>query len=280
MSAFLVNGDVRDSLPLSDRAIHYGDGLFETIAVRDGCIEYWQRHMQRLVSGCERLNIPMPDASLLLNETRQLVNKQQGVIKIIISRGEGGRGYRAPNVANPKRVIGFYPLPQYPVEFQQQGIQLTVCKTPLGLNPVLAGMKHLNSLEQVLARSEWDDGKIAEGLMLDINGNVIEGTMSNLFFVRDGQLCTPVLSNSGVAGIVRDVVIECCQQLNISLSQGSYGLDDVLAADELFVTNSVISIWPVKQLLKSSYPLGPVTQQLQQALANHKSQQSEYETIH
>ncbi len=280
MNVFLVGGEICSSLPVSDRAIHYGDGLFETIAVRDGRIEYWQRHMQRLASGCQRLNMPTPDAALLLNEARQVIgNARQGVIKIIISRGDGGRGYRPSQSAQPRRICAFYPWPQYPHDYAQQGIMLTVCKTPLGLNPALAGIKHLNRLEQVMGRSEWSGETVAEGLMLDIHGNVIEGTMSNLFFVRHGQLHTPGLANSGVAGIIRDVMMDCCQQLNTPVHQNDYQLDEVVVADELFVTNSVIGVWPVKQLAEKTYRIGPLTQQLQQALNEHQQQQGEYETV-
>lgn len=284
MNHFLVNGEVASSLTISDRAFQYGDGLFETIAVREGRLEYWQRHMQRLSLGCQRLNIPAPNVSQLLGEVLQLLSglreAEQGIIKIIVSRGEGGRGYRAPSQVQPKRVVGFYSMPAYPVKYNQQGINLTVCKTPLGLNPALAGMKHLNRLEQVIGRSEWDDESIAEGLMLDIQGNVIEGTMTNLFFVRDGQLYTPALENSGVAGIMREAVLECCTLLNITSLCGSYPLQVLQDADELFVTNSIAGIWPVKQLQGNTYNVGPVTQQLQHALANHKQQQGEYETVH
>ena len=280
MSACLIDGERCASLAVSDRAIHYGDGLFETIAVRDGRIEYWQRHMQRLAQGCQRLNMPALDAALLLSEARQLIGRaRQGIIKIIVSRGAGGRGYRPPPAAQPRRICAFYPWPQYSLERWQQGIVLTVCKTPLGLSPALAGMKHLNRLEQIMGRSEWCDDTIAEGLMLDIHGNVVEGTMSNLFFVRDGQLHTPGLANSGVAGIIRDVIMDCCQALNIPVYQNNYPLGDVIAADELFVTNSVIGVWPVKQLAEKSYYIGPLTQQLQQALNKHQQQQGEYETV-
>ncbi len=276
MSMVLVNGEPCTAINISDRAFQYGDGLFETIPVRDGCIEYWARHMQRLLDGCRRLNLPLPDTSVLLDEVKQLA-RQDGVIKIIISRGDGGRGYRAPDPAVAKRIVAYYPLPQYAPELQQQGISLTVCQTPLGLNPVLAGMKHLNRLEQVVGRSEWNDDAIYEGLMLDINGHVVEGTMTNLFFAKAGRLYTPRIENSGVEGIMRQVVLACCEVSDIAVTQGEYGMDVLTAADELFVTNSVVGIWPVSMLMDVEYPVGQITQTLQQLVAEHKQQQGEYE---
>ncbi len=273
---FLINGEASDALNLSDRALHYGDGLFETIAVRKGRIEFWQRHMQRLSEGCQRIGMPVPDVKLLLKEARRLI-QEDGVLKIIVSRGEGGRGYRAPFDAQAKRIIGFYPLPHYSPEFYTNGIVLTVCNAPLGISPALAGIKHLNRLEQVMARSEWSDEQIQEGLMLNANGHVIEGTMTNLFFVRNGRLCTPKLDISGIAGVARQVVIDVCRELNIELHMDNYSLEEVLAAEEVFVTNSIAGIWPVKLIEEKIYSIGDVTKQLQQKFAQYQQRQGEYE---
>lgn len=277
----LINGVAADQLSLSDRAIHYGDGLFETIAIRSGRLEFWQRHMQRLARGCERLGITMPDSELLLSEARHLHTMEDAVLKLIISRGAGGRGYRPPvtQECQPTRIITCYPWPGYPATDSQQGVALRYCTTPSSLNPALAGMKHLNRLEQVLARAEWRDPGIAEGVMCDMNGCVIEGTMSNLFFVRDGELHTPDLSNSGVAGIIREVILELALTLNIPVHCQHYSRRDLESADELFVTNSIIGLWPVRLLEQQIYALGPVTQRLLDACNGKRQQKGEYETI-
>jgi len=284
MSA-LINGAATDQLFLSDRAIHYGDGLFETIAIRAGRLEFWQRHMRRLNRGCERLGIT-PNSELLLSEARHLINTEDGVLKIIISRGEGGRGYRPPSMeeSRPTRILACYSRPGYPAENSEQGIALRYCTTPTSLNPALAGMKHLNRLEQVLARAEWSDPAIAEGLMFDRDGHVIEGTMSNLFFVCDGTLHTPDLSNSGVAGIIREVILELATDMNIPVQCRYYACQDIERADELFVTNSVIGLWPVRQIQARQvgahgWGIGAVTQQLLTALDGKRQQKGEYESV-
>ncbi len=278
---YLVNGVLTSHLPCGDRAIQYGDGLFETIAVCNGRIEFWQRHMQRLAAGCERLAIPAPDATQLLAEARTLLKGDNGVLKIIISRGQGGRGYRPATLAEtqPTRMLACYPWPDHPAANLTQGVVLRYCTTHTTLNPALAGIKHLNRLEQVLARGEWHDSAIAEGVMSDMNGNIIEGTMSNLFFVRAGQLHTPDLSNSGVAGIIRAVIMELAGRLSLPLQCQCYSRDDLESADEIFVTNSVIGIWPVCQIEKRSYPLGEITHQLLDGLNNRRLQKGEHESV-
>jgi 4-amino-4-deoxychorismate lyase len=282
----LINGVATDQLSLSDRAIHYGDGLFETIAICNGRIEFWQRHMQRLARGCKRLGMTMPDSALLLSEARTLITNDDGVLKIIISRGQGGRGYRPLSMdeSQPTRIIVGYPWPDYPAENSEQGIALRYCTTSASLNPALAGMKHLNRLEQVLARAEWSDPAIAEGLMFDMNGRLIEGTMSNLFFVRSGALHTPDLSNSGVAGIIRKVILELANSLNIPVHCQHYSRDDLECADEIFITNSIIGLWPVRQIQvqqieQHSWGRGAVTQQLLDALNGKRQQKGEYEIV-
>ena len=273
---FLVNGQVADNIELADRGLHYGDGLFETIAVRDGRIEFWSRHLRRLKQGCERLGLPVINDAVLLQEIKQVVAaKQNSIIKIIITRGSGGRGYKPPAMgqAQTTRVIGCYPWP----EKNNKEITIRVCSTPLGINPVLAGMKHLNRLEQVLARQEWSDETVYEGLMSAHQGHVIEGTMSNVFFVKEGELCTPDLSDCGVAGIIREVVIEIAQQNQLPFQIGNYELADIRQADELFLTNSLIGIYPVRQLQGQQYSIGSTTCALIEKLDTVRQQKDEYE---
>jgi 4-amino-4-deoxychorismate lyase len=194
----MINGEIKELFPATDRGLHYGDGLFETIAVINGRPTLWQAHMERLQCGCELLGIPLPDLQQLHEEASSLCSSEERVVlKLMITRGSGGRGYRPPQDVLSQRILFRYPWPDSPD--LSHGIQLRVCQTPLACNPALAGIKHLNRLEQVLARAEWDDPAIHEGLMCDLDGRVKEGTMSNLFWVEDSQLFTPDLSRCGVA---------------------------------------------------------------------------------
>ena len=273
MIDMLINGVSADLISATDRSLHYGDGVFETVAVRDGRLELWSAHIRRLQRGCERLGFSAPDPELLAGEALRLAHsRERGVLKIIVSRGSGGRGYRPPKNPSPTRLLSLHPWPEWPDERCSQGIQARICAIPLGRNPWLAGIKHLNRLEQVLARGEWSDQDIAEGVMLDTEGWLIEGTMSNLFMVRDGILLTPDLSHCGVAGIMRGVVMDVARQQDVRCVTGHFTVRDLAAADEVFLTNSIIGIWPVCRIDAEEYSSpGEITRLLQRNIGKIKT---------
>jgi len=245
----LINGSAADCLTVADRGLQYGDGLFETLAVRGGEPCLWHAHLERLSRGADRLGIPCPPWELLLQECRQLTGGEStGVLKIILTRGSGGRGYGPPETPQPTRILTLHPWPDYPTSWGEQGVEVIFCRTPLGENPVLAGLKHLNRLEQVLARSEWQERGIAEGLMQDGRGRIIGGTRSNLFLARAGRLLTPRLDTCGIAGTVRDLVLRIGGTFGIELLERDIMRADLAAADGLFLTNALIGVWPVRRL--------------------------------
>ncbi|MGH8509684.1 MAG: aminodeoxychorismate lyase [Gammaproteobacteria bacterium] len=248
--AILVNGQPDPCVNASDRGLHYGDGLFETLAIVKGTLSYWDRHYSRLALGCERLGFPRPEERLLLKEAHGCSSGvQRGVLKLILTRGTGTRGYRAANSAMPTRIWVLYAWPEYPEHYWQRGITVRLCTTRLARNRSMAGVKHLNRLEQVLARSEWNDPAIAEGLMLDTSGFLTEGTMSNVFLVRGRKLFTPDLSVAGVCGIMRGVIIEAAKRLGIETRVKAMRLSELWCADHAFVCNSVVGIWPIAEVI-------------------------------
>jgi len=264
----LVNGKPNDRIPTSDRGLLYGDGVFETIAVKNGQLHFWSEHLRRLQSGCERLGIESVDETQLMGECRSLIRQsQQAVIKVIITRGSGGRGYRLPEQARPTRIIQLHEWPDYPASCTERGIKTRICRTRLGHNASLAGIKHLNRLEQVLARQEWNDPNIMEGLMLDSDGDLVEGTMSNVFMVKDAVLMTPDLQFCGVAGIMRARVLEMAAEHSIVARVQRVDQAAMRQADEVFVCNSLMGIWPVIGIDERAYTKGPITTQLQTLLA-------------
>jgi 4-amino-4-deoxychorismate lyase len=259
----LVNGESGTHIPASDRGLQYGDGLFETIAVVDSHPCLWERHYERLEVGGSRLGIPIPAPDILLKEVLQEIGyREKGVIKIIISRGEGKRGYAPPKPAVSTRVVEFSPWPEYSTEANSNGVKVRVCSTRLGANPLLAGIKHLNRLEQVMARSEWNDSDIKEGLMLDASGRVIEGTMSNIFIEKEGIMHTPDLTDCGVNGVMRSLVLDVAKDQGTKVNIGHITLSEVLHADNLMLTNSIFGIWPVAQLEEREYELSQLNQKL------------------
>ena len=269
----LVNGDCREHIEISDRGFQYGDGLFETIAVTNGQPVFFDRHMDRLKAGCLRLYIPFPGIELLALETQKLCqHSSKAVLKLIITRGSGGRGYRQPDAIQPTRVLSLYPFPDYPDTYQEQGITARFCDTRLGLNPGLAGIKHLNRLEQIMARAEWTNPDIQEGIMLDMNEHVIEGTMTNLFYVKNETLYTSSLTLAGVAGIMRGIIMAMASEHGLSWIEHTFTKDELLSADEVFVCNSILGIWPVKHIATTCFPVGVITRQLQIWLAQFQDE--------
>ena len=248
----LVNGEITSKLSIQDRGLHYGDGVFETIAVKDGKPEYLYDHLQRLQLGCRRLRITAPPLDLLKAEIATLCESSvHTILKIIVTRGQGARGYRPNGAIQPTRIVTRYAWPTYSADFQTEGIATTICSTRLSRNAKLAGIKHLNRLEQVLARGEWCE-EYQEGLMLDTDGYVLEGTMSNFFTVQGDTLVTPDLSQAGVDGIMRAKIVKCAAHLSIPTSVSKMNLRDLENADGAFFCNSIIGIWPVRTLMDNT----------------------------
>ncbi len=245
----LVNGAACDHLTVFDRGLQYGDGVFETICVQDSKPRLWPDHMARLLSGCQRLQISAPDCELLWREAATLcVDQPKGVLKIVITRGAGSRGYRVITPLTPNRILSTHPAPTYAAANWREGVRVRICAQRLGHNPQLAGLKHLNRLEQVLARQEWQDEDIAEGILRDQDGNVIGGVMSNVFLVLGDKIVTPALDRCGVAGVMRNKVLQMLRENAYTTEIRPVPQDEFLTADEVFVTNSLIGIWPVKSV--------------------------------
>ncbi len=270
-----IDGVTDDRVDALDRGLHYGDGLFETIAYKDGCIEFLECHLNRLMSGCVKLNIAFDRFSDLRCEIHSLCHEasSDAVIKVIVTRGASSRGYLAPKGTIPTRIVSTYPYPNDVHYYNQQGIRARICQHRLSENSGLAGLKHLNRLDQVIARNEWRDKTIAEGFMLDSTDHVIEGTMSNIFIVSARRLITPKLDKSGIAGIIRSKIITLATEQNMPVKEASICQQTLRNAEEIFVCNSVMGIVPVIYIndYYSTYPVGTVTRKLQRLLEQLKN---------
>ena len=258
-----VDGRPAAQLPLSDRGLAYGDGLFETFAVRRGRPRLLDEHLHRLQEGCARLGIPFPQHQVTEELLAFCAELSEGVAKLILTRGDGARGYSPPVEAQPRRLLLASPLPAYPSEHAEQGVEVFPCALRLAEQPMLAGLKHLNRLEQVLARAEWQDARYAEGLLRDQAGRIIEGVFSNLFLVSEGRLLTPSLERCGVAGVMRSALLKEAAALGVICEVRDLSFDELLAAQEIFFCNSVYGIWPVRRLETRVWLPGPLTRKLQ-----------------
>jgi 4-amino-4-deoxychorismate lyase len=171
--------------PADARGIAYGDGVFETMRVHRGTVAWWGAHWQRLSRGAKCLQLALPTFEQARAEAFALFEDGgDGVLKLLLTRGGGGRGYSVSKGADPLWMLSRSPLPP---ESSKQGMALHICRTRLALQPALAGIKHCNRLEQILARAECDEAGADEGLMLDMEGNVISATAANLFVLQDRQ---------------------------------------------------------------------------------------------
>lgn len=230
-----------EAVPFDDRGFAYGDGLFETVLVRDGKPLLWEKHLARLTLGCERLAIPCP-ARVTLDALPEQAGKGLHVLKLVVTRGSGGQGYFPPALSEPR--LRWRAMPFAPREGRwRDGIRVRLCELQLSSQPRLAGLKHLNRLENVLARQEWRNDAIAEGILCDDNGRLVEATAMNLFWLRDGRLETPRLDRCGVAGTLRAALLE--GQPIDEVSRSAEVLDEVQA---LWLGNSVQGLWPVTHL--------------------------------
>lgn len=267
MIAMLVNGlpptDPAHAVAAEDRGFQYGDGLFETAALKDGQVRFLDDHLRRLHEGCGRLGFAAPAAELLRTEIARVTgSRRDGVVKIVVTRGAGGRGYRPAAGLTPTRVVALYEAPS---DLSARPISMRWCETRLGRNALLAGIKHLNRLEQVLAQAEWQ-GEFDEGLMLDTEGEVVCATASNIFVVREHVLVTPDLRFSGVAGIMRAQTLRAARRLGLAVNEEPLWPHDVEAATEVFVTNAVRGIRPVAALGALRWENHPVAGKLRAAL--------------
>ncbi|HKM27240.1 MAG TPA: aminodeoxychorismate lyase [Thiopseudomonas sp.] len=258
-----INGQPADGIAVADRGLAYGDGVFETIKVRHGQAALLERHLARLAEGCQRLYIPC-DLQILTSELHAYMQQLgDGVCKLIVTRGAGQRGYTLPEPCVPQRILQASAVPSWPASHAQQGIQLFNCQLRLSEQPLLAGLKHLNRLEQVLARAEWHDPAYAEGLLLDAQGRVIDGVFSNIFIVAQQQLLTPKLDRAGVAGVMRAELLARAALAGIEVVEGDISLEQLQRADEVFTCNSLYGIWPVRAYAAQHWPIGAVTRKLQ-----------------
>jgi 4-amino-4-deoxychorismate lyase len=269
-----LNGRPASEVSIEERGLHYGDGLFETIACIGGRPRLLARHLARLAAGAERLGIGL-DPSQVETEVRTAAAGQaRAVIKVLLTRGRAlARGYRATGGEIPTRITLRYGWPA-DHSTQAQGVRVRTSGVCLGENPRLAGLKHLNRLEQVLARSEWNDAQIVDALMFSSSGRLISGTMSNVFLVRDGALLTPRLERCGVAGVMRATVLALAGQLRLTATEAELDARDLAGAGELFLTNALIGIHAVRELDARPLAFGAVTQRLQHALELHLEEEA------
>ncbi|HEX5361785.1 MAG TPA: aminodeoxychorismate lyase [Fluviicoccus sp.] len=268
LTAVWLNGVAVDGVAADDRGFAYGDGHFTTMAVRNGEPPLMERHWQRLQQASLALGMADDRFAVWRQDFLRFVALYPEITaKIVITRGQSGRGYLPDPDAPSNCYFLAWPLTDHS-HAHQAGISSGVLAGQLGLNPLTAGYKHLNRLEQVFLRRELAKTGYPEAVVCDLNGEVVEGVFSNLFVVRGSEVLTPALTSAGVAGVMRAFLMDYLSDLQHTVVTSRLRVEDLSDADELFFCNSVYGIWPVRCFNGRKMPPNPVTQRLQQHLKN------------
>jgi len=238
-----INGRSRTLIDHRDRGLQYGDGVFETMRVRRHRVRLLDFHLDRLFEGCRRLKIEPPSAGRLRSELEsRAALRAEAVLKLIVTRGPGSRGYRPSGEERCTRVISLHAPSRVGAAAARPAVRVRMCRARLGTNPMLAGIKTLNRLESVMARIEWRDPRVWEGLLRDVDGNIVCGTMSNLFIRSGSYLMTPILDRCGIAGVMRRWVLEQAKDCGLRPLEGRLSWEQIGEAEEAFMTNAVAGV--------------------------------------
>ena len=256
-----VDGIPGAAVPVDDRGLQYGDGLFETMLIRQGRVRFLEAHLSRLAQGCLRLGIPLTVDAALRAEIQAAVSvRDSAILKLLVTRGSGARGYapRAPMV--PRRVMTVFAAT--PTTALREGVRLRVAQTTVAAIAALAGIKHLNRLENVLAAGEAQHADCFDALLLDSAGLVVGGTMCNVFLVSGGEIVTPPVDRAGVAGVLRGVVLRECAALGLRAEVRPVAAAELASADEIFVTNARIGVVHARSVGEHVLPMNAIAMRL------------------
>ncbi len=274
MSNWFRNGEQLGGVPVDDRAFHYGDGLFETVAIRNGQPRLWDMHLRRLRKGCNVLRMEMPDPDGLLNSLSAALSdvsldSHDCTVKLLVSAGPSERGYARRVPTRAEVYIGVFAAAPIAQQAYRDGVDTIICDTKLAVNSVTAGCKTLNRIEQVLARTECLESGVFEGFTLDAEGRLICGTMSNVFTVSDNLITTPSLERCGVEGVMRQFVLDTLRQGGREVSVRDMEQSELLAADEVFLSNSQFGVVPVRRCGEKHWGQQRVTQSVMSVLGGN-----------
>ncbi|GGQ11403.1 4-amino-4-deoxychorismate lyase [Shewanella litoralis] len=253
MALVWVNQVKQGTISPFDRGLAYGDGVFATMrtasAHQAAAVLFLDAHLQRLQQSCQRIGIHWQASQSLVEQLGLLASSYPDhCIKLLLTRGEGGRGYQAPDLANVTEVVSVHPIPSHYQHWQQHGIALASSPITLARQPLLAGIKHLNRLEQVLIKSQPLIANTQDWLVCDTQGWVIESSMANIFAIKQGKVCTPAITHAGVSGVMREQMIDLLLQEGVSVNAQAMRYDDICSADHIFITNSLFGVVDVNTI--------------------------------
>ena len=258
-SIAIINGKEQSNISIFNRNFQYGDGLFETCVVNNNQILFWEKHLSRLDIGCRKLKIKNIEEEIWLKDIKKalsLTSKKNCVLKLILSRGNSQRGYSYSDDILPVRVVIVSEVKNVQAK---ESFSLEYASSGYHSNPNLAGIKHCNRIEQILARSSL---KRDEAIMLDENQNIISVTQGNIYFIFGQSLVTPKLDRCGVIGSRRSLILELAESIELNVEEGNVSMNDAKKADEAFISNSIMGIQSVNSIEEYQLPKRLITKQI------------------
>lgn len=263
-----------------DRGFLYGDGIYETLRVYNGIVFMIDEHIERLFRSACMIKLKMPRSRETVKravyKTVKINRLSDAVVRISISRGSGPIGLDPELCSKPTFVIMANPFKKYPQEYYQKGVNVAIVNTMRNFKGALDPMiKSLNFLNNILAKIEAKERGVYEALMLNYRGYIAEGTITNIFFIKDNILCTPEVDVGILDGITRRIIIDIAKELGIGIKEGRFKRENIYNAQEVFISNTTMEVMPVTAVdnIKIGTKIGNITKMLHIA---YKKKVSEY----
>lgn len=250
-----------------DHGFLYGDGIYETMRVYDGVVFMINEHLERLYRSAFfiGLNMPkkIPDIKIAIYETLQENKLTEAFVRVTVSRGHGPIGLDPDLCKEPTFVVIANEFKNYPKSYYEDGIKLISASVRKNLKEALnPQIKSLNFLNNILAKIEAKQKDAYEAIMLNVSGHLTEGTISNIFFVKDGILCTPSVECGILDGITRAIVIDLAIKNGVEVKEGQFNLKDLYSASEVFITNTTMEVMPISRVDDIDFKVGDVSRLL------------------
>jgi 4-amino-4-deoxychorismate lyase len=264
-----IDGVEGNLVPADDRGLQYGDGVFETVLVRNRVPRFLALHRERLQRGLTRLGIASPAAAVLQADLAAAISMAPplAVLKLVITRGSSPRrGYAPPVEPVPRRIVSLWPTEPLPRDTIENGVSLDVARLRVPESSPFAGLKHLNRLENVMAAAEGLGRSDFDSLLFDSGDHLVSATACNVFLVKAGAILTPAVQRAGVAGVMRAVVLREAARLAIPATEADLTLRDLATADGMFITNARIGVVPVHRVREHEFAMSEISLRLRQAI--------------
>jgi len=261
-----------------DHGFLYGDGIYETMRVYEGIVFMLDEHLQRLYRSASFIGLDIPktisDIKIAVYETLHVNKLANAYVRLTVSRGQGPIGLDPDLCREPTFVVMANKFKYYPKPYYTEGISLIIASVRRNLKEALnPQIKSLNFLNNILAKIEAKQADAHDAIMLNVSGHLTEGTISNIFFVRDEILCTPSVECGILDGVTRGIVIDLALKNEIEVKEGRFAPEELYTASEVFITNTSMEVMPVCRVDKKDFKVRDVSKLL---LKKYRHEVNEY----